>query len=354
MTAALDRATAALGNANVRAFLQVIREGESSHDETAYTVINGGEHFQVPPWVHPYAGQSAPPGRAAGAYQFIPHTWDACAKALGLDSFDPASQDVAAVHLIAGREALADVMAGNLVAACAKLKDEWVSLPGLGLDRVQRVFLAHGGTYGAAAPEVVPQAAPAPSPEVPMPILALLPIIAQLLPGLISAFGKNSDRAMQNAASAQAIADALVKVVPGATGPGDVVDKLAAATKEERAQITAAVLADPIVATLVEIGGGPAAARIANTQLVAAADKWWKIVLNPVLLVTALLIPLVYYIAYKLGPVIPSVSPDVIAQTIGTIIGMVLGSVTGFWMGMTYQQTGNNRRQSDAQPGAGG
>ena len=34
-----------LKNTNVQAFLRVIRAGESSQDDSAYTVINGGSHF---------------------------------------------------------------------------------------------------------------------------------------------------------------------------------------------------------------------------------------------------------------------------------------------------------------------
>lgn len=184
MTAALDRATAALGNANVKAFLHVIREGESSHGDDAYRIINGGTYFNAPPWKHPYAGQSAPPGKAAGAYQYIPHTWDGCSLALGLgQDFSPVSQDLGAVYLIDGRGALAAVQAGDLVLACSKLAQEWVSLPGLGLARAQRVFTEYGGTFDAA-PATPPQ-----QPEEPMPLLltSLLPMVLNLFAPKVAA-----------------------------------------------------------------------------------------------------------------------------------------------------------------------
>ena len=159
MTAALDRCTAALGNANVRAFLEVIREGESGHDESAYTIINGGAYFDAPPWRHPTHGiPTTQGGRASGAYQFLGTTWARCATALGLgEDFSPASQDVAAVYLIEGRHALPAVMAGDLVLACSKLAQEWVSLPDLGLARVQRVFLQYGGSLTPNLQQVAPE-----------------------------------------------------------------------------------------------------------------------------------------------------------------------------------------------------
>ena len=317
---------------NLSAFLHVIREGETSHDGTAYTLINGGSHFDAPPWVHPYAGQSAPPGKSAGAYQFIPHTWQRCAEALGLPDFSPPNQDAAAVFLIQQRGATADIEAGNLVAACAKLANEWVSLPGLGLQRVQRVFQEYGG--GGAQPAPQPE-------EKPMgAILAFLPAILQMIPGLIGVFGKDGERAKENQNAAQLVADTFTKAVPGAVNLQDAVEK-AQGDPGIAAAAHAAVMAEPGVIALTEVGGGVAAARKANMDFTLQATHWWQLVLNPVFLVTLLTLPLVYMFVWRLIQYLDKVSPDVISQTMGTVIGLVLGSIMGFWMGQTFQQHKN-------------
>lgn len=67
---------------------------------------------------------------AAGAYQFMPFTWDMVTRALGLSRFEPEEQDQAAIYLIHRRGALhlADrgVMTPELA---AKLAPEWASFP---------------------------------------------------------------------------------------------------------------------------------------------------------------------------------------------------------------------------------
>src|SRR5271157_5722303 len=94
-----DDLRSALTNVNISAFLHVIRHGESNQTDSAYTLISGDGHFSDFTR-HPFAGQSAPPGRAAGAYQFIPHTWQALASSYGFSGFTPQEQDEGAVALI--------------------------------------------------------------------------------------------------------------------------------------------------------------------------------------------------------------------------------------------------------------
>jgi len=67
---------------------------------------------------------------AAGAYQFLPDTWEAAASRLGLDDFGPEAQDQAALHLIEKRGALQRFDRGGLCAeVLARLAPEWASLP---------------------------------------------------------------------------------------------------------------------------------------------------------------------------------------------------------------------------------
>lgn len=121
-----------LKNANIRAFLRVIRHGETSdaNDGTAYVTINGGGKLIAPPWRHPGGN------KAAGAYQFMntpkSPTWDEIAADLKLADFSPLNQDRAAVGMIAKFGVLQCVIEGNTRAAYRVLSDRgaWPSLPG--------------------------------------------------------------------------------------------------------------------------------------------------------------------------------------------------------------------------------
>lgn len=141
-------------DANVVAFLRVIREGESGQDVTDYRRVQqarGVRHFPAPPWVHPGKPATGGSTPAAGAYQIMAGTWKRVSAALGLADFSPAEQDRAAIGLMAYRGALPAVLAGDLAAAFAALRDEWVSLPGasqagkLTAERAAAVFAAYGG-----------------------------------------------------------------------------------------------------------------------------------------------------------------------------------------------------------------
>lgn len=69
---------------------------------------------------------------AAGAYQFMPFTWEMAARALGLPAFHPDAQDQAALFLVQRRGALHLVDRGELTPhLVAKLAPEWASFPTL-------------------------------------------------------------------------------------------------------------------------------------------------------------------------------------------------------------------------------
>ena len=67
---------------------------------------------------------------AAGAYQFLPPTWNRVARRLGLRDFGPRNQDMAALYLVERRGALAtldrDGLNGRVL---ERLAPEWASLP---------------------------------------------------------------------------------------------------------------------------------------------------------------------------------------------------------------------------------
>jgi lysozyme len=147
---------AALDNANVRAFLRAIRLGEGTSDEDGYGRLVGGgqftdfsKHPRKLVWIKRYRVNSS----AAGAYQILWPTWKALCAQYDFPDFSPASQDEAAVALIAGRDALYDVIYGRLAAAIDKCRLEWASLPGSPYGQrtekyadVEAEYLKAGGT----------------------------------------------------------------------------------------------------------------------------------------------------------------------------------------------------------------
>lgn len=159
--------------ANRRAFLAMLRFAEGTADANGYRAVYG--HTPAAPKLfgsfsaHPVesgewkgakltdaqcSGAGYGPGcitTAAGAYQFTLPTWTRMRQALGLPDFSPASQDQAALRLIADLGALADVDAGRLDAAISKLRRTWASLPGAGYaGQPERSLAALRNIYGAA------------------------------------------------------------------------------------------------------------------------------------------------------------------------------------------------------------
>jgi muramidase (phage lysozyme) len=255
-----------LANTNVAAFLRVIRERESSQDDSAYTVLNGGAHFESFA-EHPFKGQRTPPGKAAGAYQYIASTWGDVEAQYGMPDFSPASQDAGAVARLIYRGALEDVLAGRFAAAVARCRHEWTSLPGASesstswtMDKALAVYRKWGGRtddeVAALRREGRNQPMPAPAPGVPsnqpggsMGGLAAAGLIGQLLQTVIGAFApvarakvEEAAGKVTDAAGAKALADGLMGVLTQVTGQTDPVQATAAVlapTDDGRAKLAA-------------------------------------------------------------------------------------------------------------------
>lgn len=166
-------------DANVQAFLQVIRYAEGTAGPGGYnkifytaagpnTFTDMSDHPRVAKQFKNQAGQVLWT-TAAGAYQFMAvsqkpdgtftkvDTWTGLKNKLGLPDFSPASQDRAAVELISQCGALNDVQAGRFDAAISKCKGTWASLPGANyaqptknLADLRNVFAQAGGTITSA------------------------------------------------------------------------------------------------------------------------------------------------------------------------------------------------------------
>lgn len=143
----------ASGDANISAFLHVLRTLESGND---YTSLYGGGHFadfrQHPsiktPWNPlPWKGVLTKGGwtHAAGAYQFEPGTWAGVAKLGGLTDFSPASQDKGAIIDIKGRGAYLDIFDGDLPHALELLAPEWQSLTTHSFVFIKSLYNSYGG-----------------------------------------------------------------------------------------------------------------------------------------------------------------------------------------------------------------
>ena len=117
-----------------RALLNTIRYAEgtwANGQQVGYRILFGGSLFQSldrhPNRVMRTARYAS---AAAGAYQFMPFTWDMVNRALGMPDFGPESQDQAALFLVRHRGALHLADRGELSPdLVARLAPEWASFP---------------------------------------------------------------------------------------------------------------------------------------------------------------------------------------------------------------------------------
>jgi muramidase (phage lysozyme) len=349
-----DPLIAALQDGNVRAFLRVIRLGESTQDDArAYGMINGGGSFG-PPFVHPYAGQAAPPGRAAGAYQFIPHTWQRLEQEYGFEDMRAEYQDQAAVALILEKPgALADVMAGRVGDACAKLHGVWTSLPGgseqnHNLDHALTVFYVSGGVDGAPQPPApvpeVPIAAPPQEkkPMFPIPlILAGLNFLASTFPAVANLVSTQGNVPERNIAIAGTLLDAATK----ATGSSNFQEAIGKIQSDPTAKAAAEEAIHAAIPGLIEVGGGVEAAR--KAPLGAYADeKPWRIFFTfPFLVFLILVTPTVLSVVSAAVFNFPFLMAFD-AQTRGLIVGFVLGTLGASVVAFVYGTTQDSNRKT--------
>lgn len=160
LRAPLQADTGAAGDANLRAFLLMIRTAEGTAGPNGYRTMFGhrlfegyDDHPRSPMQFKDKTGQWKWTS-AAGAYQFmavspIPtggstrvDTWDRLKRKLGLQDFTPASQDRAAVELIDEAGALLDVRAGRFAEAVDKVRKTWASMPGAGYNQPEKALQA--------------------------------------------------------------------------------------------------------------------------------------------------------------------------------------------------------------------
>jgi muramidase (phage lysozyme) len=148
-------------SSQMKAFLDMISVPEGTSGPNGYRTCFTGA-LCVPADFHDHPRKMFHSGGlssdAAGRYQFLSTTWDSVAKALGLEDFSPANQDLAAVELIKRRGAAGYVEAGDVVMACkgtgghTGVAWEWASLPpgrygqpSIDFPRAEELFVKFGG-----------------------------------------------------------------------------------------------------------------------------------------------------------------------------------------------------------------
>jgi muramidase (phage lysozyme) len=363
MTLAIADLRQAWELANVKALSQVVRHGESTHGDAAYTVVNGGSHF-TDFSKHPYEGlRTTEGGKACGAYQIIPTTWAGLVKQYGFSDFSPSSQDLAFVALVAGRHALEDVIAGRVTDAIEKCRPEWTSLPGAAensgrytMDMALQLYQQYGGTTQAHETMPLPQVevpplntAPAPQPKQDKPMLPFLfPLLAELIPQLAKILMPTGggEVAQRNQALANVAINAVVDTVKSETKRDDVTPTQAvaaiAADPELLAKVTQAVLTQTDIMQVLEIGGGIEKAREYGLQVQNSERTFlW----NPTFWITLMMLPLVGYIIFAVltggaqnAPwwVGSGFTPETKASNTAFVLGAILGGIMGMWFGTNF------------------
>ena len=368
-------------NVNLLAFYEVIAEGESNHDDDAHFLINGGGRF-TDLSKHPFEGLSTRAGgKAAGKPQFIPSTWAEVSGQLGLTDFGRQSQYYGFIGRVIYRDALDDVLSGNLESAISKCRLEWTSLPGASENKrytlagARAVFQHYGGILGAVRPTTDEQA-PVPIEDLSTPyeptqetkpmapvIMAILSGLASSLPALAKIFNDGGAKGQKVEALAPMLSDAIVKVT-------DAVNLQEAAEKVQKDPAVAAAAnkaVEQVIYALSEVGGGVEGARAYS---LAIAKENIPLLRMPTFVISLLLLaPVAFMVGMVLGgkgfatlllvlfdktdPAVLnmvsasfSYSPDMQNVVITNLVGVIM-IVAGFWLGLSYARQKNTSPDSN-------
>jgi muramidase (phage lysozyme) len=357
---------AALEYRNARAWLRVIRFGESDETDAAYrrryhpTGVAYFEDFDR----HPQIFEDIPhkPGQrssAAGAYQITWTTYQGLAAHYpqNVVGFSPAVQDFCAMALTAETPgALAAVLRGDLEAAIAACRPIWTSLPGaeesqarFPMARAKAIFRQWGGELAEDQPATQPPAPieerpqpPALEPQPPEPenvdpltvglISAAINILPNLAKQLIGIFGdeKASPTAQRNAKAGILLLDTVTEaakaVAPTVTNAQSALEA-AARDPAVKAAVESAVREDFL--TLYEVGGGIAEARKTSADPTSLAFyKQGSFYIS--LLLFALAATIVGAILFTSG-FTPSDRSQMVTLAVATI-----SAIGGFWLGTSF------------------
>jgi hypothetical protein len=281
--------------------------------------------------------------------------------------FDPPTQDAFFVWCVRRRNALQAVLDGDLERAVTLCSYEWASFPPgrygqptTTIDKLRAVFLQYGGRLSNAdliqpaapiedhSPVDLPPVQP-PETSMPLPILALIsmfgPMIAQMIPAVAKAFDRGSDTGAKIEAATK-ILDTIVTAT-GSANVQQAVEKM----QTDPAVLTVArnaVVTEPAIQALLEIGGGIEAARAANLEMQQAPRSF---LYNPAFWITILLLLFPIMLMVDVFWVHASeYNAELRTQIVTSILGVIL-VISGYWLGTSAGSV----RKTDiiAQQGAG-
>lgn len=336
----LDRALRAR---NVQAFLRVIREGESSQDDSAYRMVFGGGFIESMAY-HPRKpiterlGGKAITSSAAGAYQFLSSTWDECAAELGLTDFGHDAQDLAAVYLIHRRGAFDDVVQGRIELAIKKCNREWASLPGspygqpvITLERALDTYKRWGGEIGSTATTPGQPAKTKEAPAMPFPafLAAALPALIEIAPKLGRIFSSGSETAERNIQAVEMVVG-IAKEAIGAKNEQELVETIKA---DPGAAQTVRDAIDANWGRIDEVGGGIQAARAADVAFAATGKN---VLHSPAFIISCILLIFPLLLQIDLLFLHAESYDENLRTQITTAVLMVISIVGGFWLGSSF------------------
>lgn len=184
---------------------------------------------------------------------------------------------------------------------------------------------------GPAAAPAVPPAIPVPT-ERRMPIAALIaafgPVLANLIPQVAKLFQPGTEVAQRNLAAGSAVFNAVVQAA-GAPNIQAAIEQMQGSAEVVQ-RVTQAVVTNPEIMGLLEIGGGVVAAREAAVQMQDAERGFWR---NPAFWVSMVLLALPFMLLTDALFIHPEgYTGELRAQIVTGVLAVVM-MVGGFWLG---------------------
>lgn len=165
-----------------------------------------------------------------------------------------------------------------------------------------------------------------------MPILALLsafgPVLGQLIPQVAKVLNPQGEVAKRNIELAGVVLDSVTKAADAANVQ-EAVEKMQA-SPELVQTVTQAIVTDPKLMGLIEVGGGIEGARKADYAATQAEHGFW---MSPAFWITVALMPLLYMTVWRVLWADPPFSDEMRVMVVTAIATGLLGSITGFFLG---------------------
>lgn len=355
---------AALTDPNVQAFARVVRYCEGTAGEDGYRVMFGGGRLTgldgVPGTLDDFADHPRTKvtrsmkgktytSQAAGAYQYMPPTWDEVAGWYGLTDFSPKNQDIGFVGLLIKRKALQDVIAGRFDKAVEKCNREWASLPGSPygqpiktIEDCRAQYEKWGGSYAPAAEVAnVPKPADTAEPaaintdtlnqeqDMAPFIAAALPSILAAIPELAKMFASGSPTSERNIKAAETVIG-IAKEAIGAKNEQELVETMANDPSAVKA-VQEAVKANWF--DVQQIGGGIKEAAERNLKVQGDRNFFF----NPAVWISVLMLvfPTMLLVdVFYVHPGAEYYSENIRTQIVTAVLAVIM-MVGAYWLGTT-------------------